>query len=135
MSKIETKAVRTKIDENFCAHKKPLSSSDWGSHTTHDKNRGRVIAFARLIDTSFQKIFKNSCAQPYSRWLHLEHQIKTTKYFLSAINRFDFYLRIVSQGLDLLTSHIHAHPIYQRFSTYQYKYCGSKSITIFRRTN
>ena len=135
MSKIETNAVRTNINENFCAHKKLLSPSDWSSTTTHDKYRGRVIAFARLIDTSFQKIFTNSCAQLCWRWLHPEHQIETIKYFISGINRFDFNRRIVSHSLILITNHVCALSICRRLTGYQDKYCGITNITVFKHPN
>ena len=135
MSKIETKAVRTNIDEIFCANKIPSSSSDWGSKRTHDKNRGRVIAFARLIDTSFQKIFTNSCAKPGSRRLHAGHQSKITKYPIPRINLFDFYLRIVSHSLDLIVSHVCALSICRGLTRYQYKYCDITNITIFKKPN
>ena len=135
MSRIETYIACTNLTDDYRASKITQSSKGWGFKSSHDKNRGRVIAAARLLYGTLLKAFPIFCIPTCSGTELVNHHIKTTRYFLSAINRFDFYLRIVSQGLDLLTSHIHAHPIYQRFSTYQYKYCGSKSITIFRRTN
>ena len=134
MSKIESNSGCTNLDKS-CAHKIPSSSSDWGSKRTHDKNRGRVIAFARLIDTSFQKIFTNSCAKSGSRKLHAGHQSKITKYPIPRINLFDFYLRIVSHILDLIASHVCALSIWHRFTRFEYKYCCITNITVFKQPN
>ena len=135
MSKIETKVVRTNIDENFCAHKIPLSPSDWGSNTTHDKNRGRCIAFARLIYSSLRKVFTNSSARPDSRRSLTTHQYKITKCNLPGINPFGSYLGIVNHSLDLIAIDVCALSIWQRFTRYQYKYCGITNITVFKQPN
>jgi len=135
MSKIESNVVRTNLDESFCALKIPSSSPDWGNMETHDKNRGRVIAFAGLIDTSFRKIFTNSCVQPGSRRLHADHPHKISKYILLGINLFDFHLRIVSHSLDLITSHVCVLSICRRLTGYQDKYSGFKNITVLKLPN
>ena len=135
MSKIESNVVRTNLDESSCALKITPSSPDWDADKTHDKNRGRVIAFARLIDTSFRKIFTKSCVQPGSRRLHADHPYKITKYILLGINLFNFHLRIISHSLDLITSHVCALSICRRLTGYQDKYCGFTNITVLKPPN
>ena len=135
MSKIESNSGCTNLDESSCAHKIPQSPSDWDSHTTHDKNRGRFIAFARLIYTSLRKVFTNSSARPVSRRSPATHQYKITKCILPGINLFSSYLRIVSQRLDPIASHVWALLIWHRLTRYQYKYCGITNITVFKQSN
>ena len=132
MSKIESNVVSTNLDKSRCALKIPSSSPDWDNINTHDKNRGRVIAFAGLIDTSFRKIFTNSCVQPGSRRLHADHPHKISKYILLGINLFDFHLRMGSHSLDLITSHVCVLSICRRLTGYQDKYCGVTNIIVFK---
>ena len=131
MSKVKTHAIRTKLDENFCAHKKPPSSFDRGSEVTHDKNRGRVVAFARLIYNSLPIIFTDSNTQPCSRRLNADHQFKIAKYLQPRINLLDFCLRIARRSLDVVESHVHLLSICGGFTTYQYKCCVNTNITVF----
>ena len=122
MSKIESNSGCTNLDKSSCAHKMPLSPSDWGTKTTHDKNRGRFIAFARLISTSLRKVFTNSCARPDSRRSPATHQYEINKRILPGINLFGSYLGIVSHNLDLIASHVCMLSIWRRLTRYQYKY-------------
>ena len=135
MSKIESNSGCTNLDKSSCAHKIPLSPSDWVSKTTHDKNRGRFIAFARLISTSLRKVFTNSCARPDSRRSPATHQYEITKRIPPGINLFGSYLRIVSHSLDLIASRVCVLSIWHRFTRYQYGYCGITNITVFKQPN
>ena len=135
MSKIESNSGCTNLDKSSCAHKNPISPSDWGTKTTHDKNRGRFIAFARLISTSLRKVFTNSCARPDSRRSPATHQYKIANYILPGINLFGSYLRIVSLSLNLIASHVCALSIWHRFTRFEYKYCCITNITVFKQPN
>ena len=135
MSKIESNSGCTNLDKSSCAHKISLSPSDWVSKTTHDKNRGRFIAFARLISTSLRKVFINSCARPDSRRSPATHQYKITKCILPGVNLFGSYLRIDGHRLDLIASHVCMLSIGCRLTRYQYKYCGITNINRFSKPN
>ena len=134
MSKIDSNSGCTTLDESSCVHKIPLSPSDWVSQTTHDKNRGRCIAFARLTYTSLCKAFTNSCAWPVLRRSPTTHQYKITKHISSGINLFGSYLWIASDSVDLIASHVCMLSIWRRLSRYQYKYCGITNINRFQET-
>ena len=135
MSKIESNSGCTNLDKSSCAHKNPISPSDWGTKTTHDKNRGRFIAFARLISTSLRKVFTNSSARPDSRRSLTTHQYKITKCNLPGINPFGSYLGIVNHSLDLIAIDVCALSIWHRFTRFEYKYCCITNITVFKQPN
>ena len=135
MSKIEWNAVRTNLDESSCAHKMSSSSPDWDNERPHDKNRGRVIAFAIIVYTSLHKVVTNSCARPGLRRSPADHPYRITKYILKRINLFDFFLRIVGHTLDLVASHINGLPIFRSFTIYQCKYCGTGNLTVLKKPN
>ena len=135
MSKVKTHAICTKFDDSFCAHKNSPSSSEWGSKVTHDKNRGRVVAFARLISTSLHILFTTSCTQSCSRKMLADHQFKITKYLQPRINLFDLYLRIVRRNLDIVESHVHWLSICDRFTPSKYRRCAITDITVLNQPN
>ena len=66
MSKIETHEVCTNLDENHRAPRINPSAHDWETTPVHDKNRGTVIAFAKLIENSLFESIPNFL---YSDWL------------------------------------------------------------------
>ena len=134
MSRIETYTVRTNLNKNHRAPKITPSFQNRGINLAHDKNRGRFIAFARLISTSLRKVFTNSCARPDSRRSPATHQYKITKCTLPGINLFGSYLRIVSHSLDLIASRVCVLSIWHRLTRYQYKYCGITNINRFQET-
>ena len=127
MSRIETHTVRTNLNKNYRALNITPSSQNWGIIVTHDKNRGRVIASARLFYASLLKAFSTSDIPIGSGRKVVNHHIKFAKYLL------DCFQRIVNHNLNVATNHIHVSLIRPRFITYQYEHCGVKNIHAFRQ--
>ncbi len=131
MSKIVTYTVRTKLNKNYRAPKIAPSFQNWGIKLAHDKNRGRVIASARLLYASLLKLFPTSYIPTGSEREVVNHHIKFTKYLLARMDLSGCYQGIVSHSLNAVASHIHSLLMLPGFITYQYEHCGVKRYKHF----
>ena len=135
MSKIERYKVCTNLNENFCAPKINPPSQDWVINVIHETNRGRVIAFARLLYAPLLKVFPNSRIQTRLGKKVVNRHIKFAKYLPARMNLSEFYLGIVNHNLNVVFSHIHALLMLVRFIAHQLEHCGIKNKNAFRQLN
>ena len=126
MSRIGTYTAYTNLIENDCEPKITPSAQDWEVNETHDKNRGRVIASARLLYVPLLKVFPTSCIPTGSGRKVVNHHIKFAKYLLARMNLLKRYLMIVKHNLNAVASHTRAISMLPGFITYQYEHCGEK---------
>ena len=133
MSKIERYKVCTNLNENFCAPKISPSSQDWAINVIHDKNRGRVIAFARLFYAPLLKVFPTSRIPTRLGRKVVNRRIKLAKYLPARMNLLESYLGIVNHNLNVVVSHIHALLMLSGFIAHQFEHCGGKNINAFRQ--
>jgi len=131
MSRIVTYTANSNLIESVCAPKIHPSAQDWDVEVIHDKNRGTVIASARLLYSFFLKTHTDSITHPGSRRSHPDHFSVVTNIRLPEIRLVGWYLHQLCQGLDKVTSHIYLFLIFLRFPTCRNKYCGSVNTTIF----
>ena len=127
MSKIETHEVCTNLDENHRAPRINPSAHDWENTSVHDKDRGTVIAFAKLIENSLLETFPVPCIPAGSRREGVNHCIIFAKYLLASINLLDSSQAIVNHNLNVSASHIHAFLIFPGFVADRYEYCGART--------
>ena len=127
MSRIVTYTANTNLIESVCAPKIHPSAQDWDVKVIRDKNRGTVIAFAKLIDNSLFETFQIFCIPTGSGREDASRYIKIAKYLLASINLLDSSQAIANHNLNVSASHIHAFLILPGFVADRYEYCGSKT--------
>ena len=108
MSKIETYKVCTNLNENHRAPRIIPSAHDWENTSVHDKDRGTVIAFAKLIENSLLETFPVSCIPAGSRREDVNHCINFAKYLLASINLLECSQATVNHSLNVLAGYIYA---------------------------
>ena len=133
MSKIERYKVCTNLKEDFCTPKISPSSQDRVINVIHEKIRGRVIAFARLLYAPLLKVFPTSRIPTGLGRKVVNRHIKLAKYLPARMNLLEFYLGIVNHNLNVVVSHIHALLMLPGFIAHQFEHCGEENINSFRQ--
>ena len=132
MSRIESYSVRTNLNKKFRALKIAPSSQDRGTKGIHDKVRGRVIAFARLLCASLLNVFPTSFIPTGSGRIVAIHHVKSAKYLLTRMNLSGCFQRIVNHNLNVVANYIHAF-LTPGFIKSRCGHCGVKNISALRK--